>query len=202
MGAAEDAGATVRRGAVVRTLETGENPAVSFECDGNHETESARWVVGADGRASDVRRWSGFQLSRDAERLVIAGVLLEGTHVPSDSIHVFRESSRGEGALMFPLGEGTTRAYFIYRKQGKRRGLSGRGQVRRFLDSCRELGVADGWLDDAQPAGPLAEYDGADFWAPHPYRQNVALIGAAAASNDPAWGQRTVRHAARRQAFA
>jgi menaquinone-9 beta-reductase len=40
-----------------------------------------------------------------------------------------------------------------------------------------------------QLAGPLASFDGADTWVEHPYRQGVALIGDAAASNDPSFGQ-------------
>lgn len=39
------------------------------------------------------------------------------------------------------------------------------------------------------PNGPLASFDAADTWAPHPYREGVALIGDAAASNDPSFGE-------------
>jgi 2-polyprenyl-6-methoxyphenol hydroxylase-like FAD-dependent oxidoreductase len=38
-------------------------------------------------------------------------------------------------------------------------------------------------------AGPLASFDGADNWIEHPYRNGVALVGDAAASNDPCFGQ-------------
>ena len=41
----------------------------------------------------------------------------------------------------------------------------------------------------ATPIGPLATFDGADTWVEHPYRQGVALVGDAAASSDPTWGQ-------------
>jgi 2-polyprenyl-6-methoxyphenol hydroxylase-like FAD-dependent oxidoreductase len=37
-------------------------------------------------------------------------------------------------------------------------------------------------------SGPLAEFDGADTWVKRPYRAGVALVGDAASSNDPAWG--------------
>lgn len=38
-------------------------------------------------------------------------------------------------------------------------------------------------------AGPLATFDGADTFTPHPYKDGVALVGDAAASSDPSWGQ-------------
>jgi 2-polyprenyl-6-methoxyphenol hydroxylase-like FAD-dependent oxidoreductase len=38
-------------------------------------------------------------------------------------------------------------------------------------------------------AGPLATFDPTDNWVDHPYRDGVALIGDAAATSDPTWGQ-------------
>jgi hypothetical protein len=35
-------------------------------------------VVGCDGRSSGVRQWCNFNIRRDADRLTIAGVLLDG----------------------------------------------------------------------------------------------------------------------------
>jgi 2-polyprenyl-6-methoxyphenol hydroxylase-like FAD-dependent oxidoreductase len=45
------------------------------------------------------------------------------------------------------------------------------------------------YLEGAEAAGPLATFDGADSWVDHPYNEGVALIGDAAASSDPSWGQ-------------
>lgn len=50
-------------------------------------------------------------------------------------------------------------------------------------------GLADKYFSVAKQAGPLATFDGADNWVPHPYRSGVVLLGDAAASNDPTWGQ-------------
>src|SRR5207245_1348633 len=44
------------------------------------------------------------------------------------------------------------------------------------------------WFDGAEPAGPLACFEGADRWVDHPYRNGVALIGDAAAASDPSFG--------------
>ena len=38
-------------------------------------------------------------------------------------------------------------------------------------------------------AGPLATFNGADTWVEHPYSNGIALIGDAAATSDPTWGQ-------------
>jgi 2-polyprenyl-6-methoxyphenol hydroxylase-like FAD-dependent oxidoreductase len=37
--------------------------------------------------------------------------------------------------------------------------------------------------------GPLAAFEGGDVWIDHPYRDGVALIGEAAATSDPIFGQ-------------
>ena len=188
LGAAEQAGATVRREVVVTGVEPGQPPKVISEYKGHRETWEARLVVGADGRSSRVRTWGGFHIEHDPECLMIAGVLLEGVQIPEEANHVFRNSSEGEGALLFPQADGRVRAYYIYRKRGKRLGLSGKKNVPRLLDGCIHTGVPAEWIQKANPAGPLAEFEGADSWTPHPYGQGVALIGAAAASNDPSWG--------------
>jgi 2-polyprenyl-6-methoxyphenol hydroxylase-like FAD-dependent oxidoreductase len=37
--------------------------------------------------------------------------------------------------------------------------------------------------------GPLATFDGAESWVEHPYKDGVVLLGDAAATSDPTWGQ-------------
>ena len=44
-------------------------------------------------------------------------------------------------------------------------------------------------MGNAQAAGPLASFECVDVWVDHPYRDGVALVGDAASSNDPSWGQ-------------
>src|SRR5713226_7818324 len=58
--AAAEAGAEIRRGATVREVKPGTRPAVVVEQQGQIEEIHARLVVGADGRASMMRRWGGF----------------------------------------------------------------------------------------------------------------------------------------------
>src|SRR5262249_48036279 len=44
------------------------------------------------------------------------------------------------------------------------------------------------WYEEARPAGPLAEFNGADHWVNHPAHEGVVLVGDAAAASDPNWG--------------
>ncbi len=183
--AAEKAGAEIRRGAKVVGVEPGAPPKVNVSAG---ETLEARLVVGADGRTSKVREWLGLERKRDPERLMVVGTLLSDTNVPEESVHILRKSDQGEGVLLFPLGEGRLRAYFIYRKTGERRGLSGAAQVPRFIDLLLGLDVPREWIEDAKSAGPLAEFDGCDTWVEHPHKDGVVLVGDASGANDPSWG--------------
>jgi 2-polyprenyl-6-methoxyphenol hydroxylase-like FAD-dependent oxidoreductase len=44
-------------------------------------------------------------------------------------------------------------------------------------------------FSQAKGLGPLAAFDGGYFWVDYPYRQGVALIGEAAGTSDPSFGQ-------------
>src|SRR5262245_2017946 len=59
------AGVEVKRGAVVTSVTPGRSPSVTFEQAGRRESVTARLVVGADGRSSQVRQWAGFQVERN-----------------------------------------------------------------------------------------------------------------------------------------
>ena len=58
-----------------------------------------------------------------------------------------------------------------------------------MLKGCIGCGVPADFFAGAKPAGPLASFNGADTWVDHPYAAGVALLGDAAASSDPSWGQ-------------
>jgi 2-polyprenyl-6-methoxyphenol hydroxylase-like FAD-dependent oxidoreductase len=189
LGRAVLAGADVRRGATVTGLDAGPGrlPAVTFEQGGKTETISARIVVGADGRASQVRRWAGFEVSRSPDLLTIAGTLFTGCDVPDDAVHL--TFGPGIASLVAPLGGKRARAYFVYPGVAGRRGLSGPAKVDEFVGCCQAAGFPESWFAAAESDGPLAEFDGADRWVAHPAKNGVVLIGDAAASTDPSWGQ-------------
>ena len=186
---AERAGAEVRRGATVKEVQPGSRPKVVFsDREGTHEVE-ARFVVGADGRSSSVRRWGGFEVQQDPKRRYFAGVLMEGLRAPEDTMHSRFAPSEGLISWIFPQGGGRVRAYVGYHAASDFRRLSGEGDLPRFLETSIRLGVPPEELAEARAAGPLATFDGTDNWVDHPYREHLALIGDAAATSDPTWGQ-------------
>ncbi len=188
---AAEAGAEVRRGVSVDAVVPGSPPCVSFRENGQRHELQARLVVGADGRASQVRHWAGFTVTRDPDCLAIAGALIEATPVPEDGVHVV---SGPEGRilrgriLIAPLGDQRSRMYFMSRKSDGSRHLSGKNHVSEFLTACRNTGAPAEWLDQATVIGPLAEFNAADHWVDHAAREGVVLIGDAAAASDPCYG--------------
>jgi 2-polyprenyl-6-methoxyphenol hydroxylase-like FAD-dependent oxidoreductase len=185
--AAREAGAEVRRGARVREVVPGDPARVTVEADGQGSQERARLVVGADGRASLVRRWGGFAVRQDPEHLLISGLLLEDTALPSDTARFVLEPTRGSGVLLFPQ-PGRMRLYLVHQASAGRR-LQGASDVPGLLDEAFDIGAPREAFADARPVGPLATFDCADTWVPHPYESGVALIGDAGTASDPAWGQ-------------
>jgi 2-polyprenyl-6-methoxyphenol hydroxylase-like FAD-dependent oxidoreductase len=191
LSAAAKAGAEVRRGVSVTGVEMGSLPRVMprvvTQHEGRSESISARLVVAADGRGSGVRKSASFPTVRDETRLFIAGLLFEGASGPSDAVTYVQ--GVGRLAIFFPQGNGRVRAYFAYHKDLDKERLSGEADVGRFIEESIATGARPEWFEGMRPAGPLATFDGADTFTPHPYKDGVALVGDAAAASDPSWGQ-------------
>jgi 2-polyprenyl-6-methoxyphenol hydroxylase-like FAD-dependent oxidoreductase len=117
---------------------------------------------------------------------MIAGLLIQGTDVPEDAIHLF--FGNGIATLFAPLGKKRARIYVIYPEINGRKGLSGKEKVNEFFQLSQAAGAPSSWFTNAEPIGPLAEFSGADHWVDSPAKNGVALIGDAAASSDPSWG--------------
>lgn len=189
LNAAAEAGAEVRRNATVREVKPGAVPTVVVEQDGRIEEIPARLVVGADGRTSLVRKWAGFTARQDQQRRLLAGVFFEEmSALPVDTIHWIVNPSLGQAALIAPQGHGRVRAYVVYQHDASHR-LQGAADMPRFIEESVKAGAPREFYDGARIAGPLASFEGADTWVPHPYRAGVVLIGDAASSNDPSFGQ-------------
>ena len=188
--AAEEAGAEVRRGMRVSGVEPGPTPRVHVDADGGTgEAIEARLIVGCDGRRSMVRQWAGFEVHQDPPGQCIAGLLFENTSAPSeDTSHLVINSQLGREVALFPQGCGRLRAYLIVQSADKER-FQGERDVRRFIEASVKAGGPAECYEGAVPNGPLATFDAADTWIEHPYREGVALVGDAAASNDPSYGE-------------
>ena len=186
---AKEVGVEYRRGVTVSGLETGGPATLLFENGGATERVSARLVVGADGRGSLMRKWGGFVVRHDPPCRLIAGVLFDRMFgAPSDAAYFHIAPPLGRAVLLVPQGNARVRAYLVYPHDAPHR-LQGTADASRFIDESVQVGVPAEFYVGATVAGPLASFDGADNWVDHPYRNGVALVGDAAASNDPCFGQ-------------
>lgn len=186
--AAEASGAEVRRGTRVSGVESGNKPKVMFDENGTQSVVSARFIIGADGRSSGMRKWGAFKTREDPRGNIFAGVLLDNVPASMDSSICMLNPFQTRTVSYFPQTESSGRAYLASPSKGGVR-FSGNGDFELFLEECRRSGLADGILNGARQAGPLATFEGADTWVEHPYKNGIALIGDAAATSDPTWGQ-------------
>lgn len=186
--AADDAGATVWRGAKAAMVEAGAMPAVTVQQDGQLRTVTARLVVCADGRHSQARLAAGFSVNRAPAQMAVAGILFIQLAAPTDAISVFiNPRLPGQFAIFFPLGQQRHRVYFVYTLQGKERRLCGVHNIPLFINECLQTGVPPTWFS-GMPAGPLAMFHTTQSWVDFPCREGVVLVGDAAGASNPSFG--------------
>ena len=184
---AAGAGATVVRGVADVTLAAGTDPVVSYRANGDTATVNTALVVGADGRASTIRRQAGIELHRQEPINYIAGLLVDGLDgVPDDYDVVV-----GEGdffSLMFHQGGGRARLYLCGGRSMRHR-FAGQDAAANFMAAWNPTCYPDAELvARATPAGPCATYPGDDTWTDAPFAPGVVLIGDAAGHNDTTRG--------------
>jgi 2-polyprenyl-6-methoxyphenol hydroxylase-like FAD-dependent oxidoreductase len=186
--AAAKEGAIVVRGTRDVHVTAGRAPEVSYATQNGSADLRASLVVGADGRASTVRKQIGIRLQRQDPITYIAGLLVDGLRgVPDDHDVV---ASQGDlFFLLFHQGGGRARVYLVPGLSGQHR-FSGPRGTEQFLAACSPSGYPWGeQVAAAVPAGPCATYPGDDTWTDTPYVDGVVLIGDSAGHNDPILGQ-------------
>jgi 2-polyprenyl-6-methoxyphenol hydroxylase-like FAD-dependent oxidoreductase len=188
LAAAENAGAEVRRGVTVEQIECGAQPAVIVTGNG-HDRISARLVIAADGRGSAVRKWADFPTCEQSNGYYMAGVLLTNVHASTEIVHAVFNPELGTWTGLIPRAGGHFRAYFVYPKSTGYR-LQGDSMLPLFVqESAKGYPPMADYCADAKSIGPLASFDASDTWVEHPYRDGVVLVGDAAATTDPTYGQ-------------
>jgi 2-polyprenyl-6-methoxyphenol hydroxylase-like FAD-dependent oxidoreductase len=188
LSAAMQAGANVQRGVPAIAVMPKPNLGVRIQSSEGERVYNARLVIGADGRTSACRKWGGFTVHHDPDRMIMAGVLLNNLKAPEDSVNVYVNPEHSQFAFTVPLGNGRFRCYAGFYQQPGRHRLSGSKAVAEFINESVAAGMPAEWFIGAQIAGPLASFDCADTWVPHPYQEGIALLGDAAACSDPSFG--------------
>jgi 2-polyprenyl-6-methoxyphenol hydroxylase-like FAD-dependent oxidoreductase len=183
------AGAQVRRGVTAKGIEANPNHSVVIAGNGKDERISARFVAAADGRASAARSWMGFAAGKNGHPFQFAGVLLTGVATREDAVTFLFNPSLGLVVGVVPQKGGRCRSYLGYpRTSGLV--LHGSDALGAFLAECRKVSpIVQRWYDDVKSVGPLATFEGSESWVDHPYRNGVALLGDAAGTSDPSFGQ-------------
>lgn len=190
LSAAKASGAEVRRGAAAEHIEPGSRPKVRIAQNGGTSEVEARLVAVCAGRQPALRAQLGFQTRRGSIPLLLSGVWVTDLPAEVDGTVAFLANDLVSGAVsaLFPQPDGKARAYFGFHPQNCSR-LQGDADFPRFRQEFEKTSVGTIPLGDAKPIGPLASFECADVWVDHPYGAGVALVGDAAASNDPCWGQ-------------
>jgi 2-polyprenyl-6-methoxyphenol hydroxylase-like FAD-dependent oxidoreductase len=186
---AERAGAEVRRGMTVTAVEPGANNATVIARNSKEERFSARLVVAADGRGSAVRKWAGFAAQKSPRPFHFAGVLLTGVAGRDDVITFVFNPMSGYVVALVGLPKQRWRAYLGYPAESGLV-LQGNQGLITFLEESKKVfpPLAEAYAD-VKSAGPLAAFESTESWVDHPYRQGVALLGDAAGTSDPTFGQ-------------
>jgi 2-polyprenyl-6-methoxyphenol hydroxylase-like FAD-dependent oxidoreductase len=196
MQAAHD-GAEVRRGASLKSLRPAERAEGSTEADIDTaegiETVTARVVVGADGRESRVAALLGVTRERDQPELCIGGLQMTGDLAIEESLYFFLARQSGRGSILLSNRPGNFRAYILHHTEALPRRLAGTRDYDAVVQHFAEIGWPNDWLAALQPHGIFASFDGTHQWVPRPARGNCGLIGDAAGSSDPVWGNGLAR---------
>jgi 2-polyprenyl-6-methoxyphenol hydroxylase-like FAD-dependent oxidoreductase len=192
-------GAELVRGVREVRVQAGARPSVAY-LNGTETRVRPRLVIGADGRASTVRKQSGIHINKAPATHVIAGLLVEGaSRWPDDQFSIGVEGDLQ--FYVFPQGGGRVRLYTCHANEQAAR-WAGRAGPQRFLQAfarLRSIPAALG-LGDVAPAGPCATFSGEQTWCEQPFADGVVLLGDAGGYDDPVDGQglslalRDVRH--------
>jgi menaquinone-9 beta-reductase len=185
---AEAQGATACRPMKVTGYVNDGTPTVTVEHDGDEESFQARLIVGADGKKSSVRMWTGGDSGGDPEHHRFGGVAVSGVRTED------RETDNvagppGTGVNWFARGAGTHRLYLMMTHERLRE---------HGIDCSFDALVAfaagympDGALEAVRQEGPIGFFPNSDTWATRIAGNDVVLIGDAAGSPDPTQGHGT-----------
>jgi 2-polyprenyl-6-methoxyphenol hydroxylase-like FAD-dependent oxidoreductase len=181
-------GADVRRAVADVRVTAGDAPEVSWRAGEGPNLARCRLVVGADGRASTVRRQLGIALEERPAEVFGAGLLVR-TADGLAGANAF--GTEGENCfLAFPREGDVTRLYLMV-DIGRQPEFTGSGRTDRFLSSYRATCFPGSEAyASAEVVGPCGGAPMTDSWTLGPPAvPGAVLIGDSAGWNDPLIGQ-------------
>jgi 2-polyprenyl-6-methoxyphenol hydroxylase-like FAD-dependent oxidoreductase len=181
-------GARVMRSAKAIGFSRNGRPAVKVVTEGGEKTYEAHLVVGADGKHSMTRRWTGGESVSDPEHHRFGGVLVSGLRTDDrDTDNIGKVGV--EAVNWFAAGPDYTRLY-LQMTAPRLREIG--------ADRCFDAIVAyaaqvmpEGAIDDVRQEGPIGFFANSDTWATQIAGNDVVLVGDAAGSPDPSQGHGT-----------
>ena len=163
-------------------------PTVTVAQGGGETEHRARLVVGADGKLSMVRRWTGGESVSDPEHHRFGGVLISNVQTNDrETDNVARIA--GEAVNWFAAGPDHMRLYLVMSAERVRE----TGVDRSFaavVAYATEF-MPEGALAEVRQDGPIAFFPNSDTWASRIAGNDVVLIGDAAGAPDPTLGHGT-----------
>jgi menaquinone-9 beta-reductase len=219
---AESLGATVIRPAKAIAFSRNGKPSVSAVADGHEQSYEARLVVGADGKQSMTRRWTGGESASDPEHHRFGGVLVSGLRTDDrDTDNIGKAGV--EAVNWFAAGADHTRLY-LQMTAPRLREIGADRSFEAIVTFAAQV-MPEGALDDVRQEGPIGFFANSDTWATQIAGNDVVLVGDAAGAPDPSqghgtallfhdvrtlselllsgrdWGAATAEYAARRSAY-
>jgi 2-polyprenyl-6-methoxyphenol hydroxylase-like FAD-dependent oxidoreductase len=184
---AEAQGATTLRPAKATEFSRNGLPALTVAVNGGETEFTARLVVGADGKLSKSRRWTGGENVADPENHRMGGVLISGAVYDRESDNVSWVPV--EAVNWFAAGPEMTRLYLVMTSQR----LQETGVDRSFtaLVAFASAHTPEGALENVEQQGPIGFFPNNDNWASRIAGNDVVLIGDAAGAPDPTQGHGT-----------
>ncbi|MFI5099196.1 MAG: FAD-dependent oxidoreductase [Actinomycetes bacterium] len=161
---------------------------VTVTSDSREDELHAKLIVGADGKMSRARRWTGGESAADPEHHRFGGVAVSGVQTDDrDTDNV--GGAAGFGVNWFAQGAESTRLYLMMSHEQ----LHARGIDRSFdaLVAFAADYMPEGALDQVTQEGPIGFFSNHDTWATRIAGNDVVLIGDAAGSPDPTQGHGT-----------
>jgi 2-polyprenyl-6-methoxyphenol hydroxylase-like FAD-dependent oxidoreductase len=180
-------GATTLRPAKATRFSLNGGPSLTVTADERDLEYRARLVVGADGKTSMARRWTGGASMADPEHHRMGGVLLSGATFRRKWDNV--SWAPGEAVNWFAAGAEMTRLYLVMSAQRLRETSIDRSFEALVAFAAERM--PEGALAQVQQEGPIGFFPNNDTWATCIAGNRVVLIGDAAGSPDPTQGHGT-----------